>query len=187
MFCSTHLQGYEDGLSTLHKPCPAETFVDNSNFLDVLATNSQLTFAPDRFVSQSFFCCKHDMVHIPPAIPIVKCLTISVLLNEPETTLEIKQLCSDLKVLGKSDFKYAAIPLLIWESFSSLVLIGIFPLPSRIETNEHLQREFYFDGARPFLSVVRQLQPVLVALFAHHSTRHSQHTLAFAHHWTLRL
>ena len=29
----------------------------------------------------------------------------SALLKEPETTPEVRQLCTDLKVLGKSDFK----------------------------------------------------------------------------------
>lgn len=67
--------GYEDGITSLHKSAQISDFVRKENFVDILNTATVLSF--------------ND-----PEIE-----------NHPLTTVEIKECCKDIKVLGRKDLK----------------------------------------------------------------------------------
>eukprot|EP00730_Choanoeca_flexa_P015816 TRINITY_DN7346_c0_g1_i1.p1 TRINITY_DN7346_c0_g1~~TRINITY_DN7346_c0_g1_i1.p1 ORF type:complete len:921 (+),score=320.70 TRINITY_DN7346_c0_g1_i1:154-2916(+) len=69
--------GYDDDTKqTMHSTCPIEDFIQGENHLDMLAAYNEFKFDPT-----------------------------SIITKHPSTTDEIKLLCSDLKVLGKKDFR----------------------------------------------------------------------------------
>ncbi|GAM28168.1 hypothetical protein SAMD00019534_113440 [Acytostelium subglobosum LB1] len=70
-------QGYEDGLTMLHKTGTVKEFVEGNEHLKMLATYNQLEFDVES----------------------------KIYLDHPATTPEIKSCMRDLKVLGKHDFK----------------------------------------------------------------------------------
>ena len=74
-----HRDGYDDGDYTLHQTTPVSEFVHGSDFLDILARTSSLSFTSED-----------------------ACQEIA---KSPLTTNEIKECCADLKVIGKKDFK----------------------------------------------------------------------------------
>ncbi|KAI1326823.1 rRNA methyltransferase [Xylariaceae sp. FL0255] len=74
--------GYEEGDYTLYKEVLASEFVEAVDPIAILANTNKITFdspAPS--------------------------LSLSALNKMPETTVEIRQYCSDLKVLGRREFK----------------------------------------------------------------------------------
>ncbi|KAG9130405.1 hypothetical protein Leryth_004361 [Lithospermum erythrorhizon] len=74
-----HRDGYEDGISTLHKACTAAEFVFSDSPLDILGSVTCINFG--------------DSASLP-------------IKDHSSTTEEVKALCDDLRVLGKQDFKY---------------------------------------------------------------------------------
>ncbi|KAJ0867031.1 putative 27S pre-rRNA (guanosine(2922)-2'-O)-methyltransferase [Helianthus annuus] len=73
-----HRDGYEDGVTLLRKTCSASEFIWSNAPLDVLGTVTSITFKDET------------------SLPIK---------NHSLTTDEVKELCDDLRVLGKQDFK----------------------------------------------------------------------------------
>ncbi|KAM0062147.1 putative 27S pre-rRNA (guanosine(2922)-2'-O)-methyltransferase [Helianthus debilis subsp. tardiflorus] len=73
-----HRDGYEDGVTLLRKTCSASEFICSNAPLDVLGTVTSITFKDET------------------SLPIK---------NHSLTTDEVKELCDDLRVLGKQDFK----------------------------------------------------------------------------------
>jgi AdoMet-dependent rRNA methyltransferase SPB1 len=73
-----HRDGYaDDATSTGHQTFPVEAFIASNDFINILGTYNTLEFGP---ASEQF-------------------------LNHKKTNDEIKELCKDLKVLGKKDFR----------------------------------------------------------------------------------
>jgi AdoMet-dependent rRNA methyltransferase SPB1 len=75
-----HRDGYEDGDYTLHSSTPVSEFVKSSEYLDILARSTCLSFDEEDDDAQK-------------------------LAQHPLTTEDIKVCCLDLKVIGKKDFK----------------------------------------------------------------------------------
>ncbi|KAI0544380.1 rRNA methyltransferase [Xylaria curta] len=74
--------GYEEGDYTLYKEVLASEFVESTDPISILANTNRLVLET-----------------LEPS------LSLSALNKMPATTLEIRQYCSDLKVLGRSEFK----------------------------------------------------------------------------------
>ncbi|KAI0193975.1 Spb1 C-terminal domain-containing protein [Xylaria flabelliformis] len=74
--------GYEEGDYTLYKEVSASEFVESTDPIAILANTNRLVLET-----------------LEPS------LSLSALNKMPATTLEIRQYCSDLKVLGRSEFK----------------------------------------------------------------------------------
>ncbi|KAI1753466.1 rRNA methyltransferase [Xylaria castorea] len=74
--------GYEEGDYTLYKEVLASEFVESTDPISILANTNRLVLET-----------------LEPS------LSLSALNKMPATTLEIRQFCSDLKVLGRSEFK----------------------------------------------------------------------------------
>lgn len=75
---SRHRDGYEDGATILYKSISADDFVKSAEPNIILSTYSEICFPPE---------------------------TTSTVLELAEKSSEIKALCSDLKVLGRREFK----------------------------------------------------------------------------------
>ena len=76
-------EGYEEGDYTLFKKLPAHEFIQTTDPIAMLARVNELSFVQ------------------PPDSDIA----LAALENLPETTQEIRDCCSDLKVLGRKDFR----------------------------------------------------------------------------------
>ena len=76
-------EGYEEGDYTLFKELPAHEFIQTTDPIAMLGRANQLSFVQ------------------PPNGDIA----LAALKNLPETTQEIRDCCSDLKVLGRKDFR----------------------------------------------------------------------------------
>ncbi|KAI0914066.1 Spb1 C-terminal domain-containing protein [Ustulina deusta] len=74
--------GYEEGDYTLYKEVLANEFVESTDPISILANTNRLVLET-----------------LEPS------LSLAALNKMPATTLEIRQYCSDLKVLGRSEFK----------------------------------------------------------------------------------
>ncbi|KAI1266481.1 rRNA methyltransferase [Xylariaceae sp. FL1019] len=74
--------GYEEGDYTLYKEVLASDFIETADPIAILANTNKIVFDS----------------HTPS-------LSLSALNKMPETTVEIRQYCSDLKVLGRREFK----------------------------------------------------------------------------------
>ncbi|KAI1419794.1 Spb1 C-terminal domain-containing protein [Xylaria sp. FL1777] len=74
--------GYEEGDYTLYKEVLASEFVESTDPISILANTNRLVFET-----------------LEPS------LSLAALNKMPATTLEIRQYCSDLKVLGRSEFR----------------------------------------------------------------------------------
>ncbi|KAI0145214.1 rRNA methyltransferase [Xylariaceae sp. FL1272] len=74
--------GYEEGDYTLYKEVLASDFIETADPIAILANTNKIVF--------------------DSATPS---LSLSALNKMPETTVEIRQYCSDLKVLGRREFK----------------------------------------------------------------------------------
>jgi AdoMet-dependent rRNA methyltransferase SPB1 len=75
-----HRDGYEDGDYTLHSSTPVAEFIESSEYLDILARSTCLSFDEEDDDAQK-------------------------IAGHPLTTDDIKACCLDLKVIGKKDFK----------------------------------------------------------------------------------
>ncbi|KAI1367514.1 Spb1 C-terminal domain-containing protein [Xylaria arbuscula] len=92
--------GYEEGDYTLYREVPASEFVESTDPISILANTNRLLFSS-----------------LEPS------LSLAALDKMPATTLEIRQYCADLKVLGRSEFK----KLLKWR----MVAREAFGLPTK--------------------------------------------------------
>ena len=84
-------EGYEEGLSTMHKPTSAAAFVLSTTPVEMLGQFSQ--FAVSGAVAQSY-----PGAELAPGFA-------SFVEQHPATSSEVKALCQDLQVLGRSEFK----------------------------------------------------------------------------------
>lgn len=75
--------GYEEGDYTLYKEVPASEFIQTMDPIAILGTCNKLTF--DQSLNGD--------------------VALAALDKLPETTLEIRDCCADLKILGRKDFK----------------------------------------------------------------------------------
>lgn len=84
-------EGYEEGLSTMHKPCSAASFILSDAPVEMLGQFSQ--FALQGPTAETF----PGAELAPEFADFVEA--------HPATQAEIKALCQDLQVLGRSEFK----------------------------------------------------------------------------------
>ena len=75
-----HRDGYEDGVNILFKKLDVVEYVTSEKFSDLLAESNCIVFDPSNE-------------------------TVKTIINDFETTQEIKDCCEDLKVLGRREFK----------------------------------------------------------------------------------
>lgn len=75
--------GYEEGDYTLYKEVPASEFIQTMDPIAILGSSNKLTFQQ----------------------PLNGDVALAALDKLPETTSEIRTCCSDLKILGRKDFK----------------------------------------------------------------------------------
>ncbi|OAA66235.1 AdoMet-dependent rRNA methyltransferase spb1 [Cordyceps fumosorosea ARSEF 2679] len=76
-------EGYEEGDYTLYKEVPASEFIQTMDPIAILGSSNKLTFQQ----------------------PLNGDVALAALDKLPETTPEIRNCCSDLKILGRRDFK----------------------------------------------------------------------------------
>ncbi|TQV99114.1 AdoMet-dependent rRNA methyltransferase spb-1 [Cordyceps javanica] len=76
-------EGYEEGDYTLYKEVPATEFIQTVDPIAILGSSNKLTFQQ----------------------PLKGDVALAALDKLPETTPEIRDCCSDLKILGRRDFK----------------------------------------------------------------------------------
>ena len=84
-------EGYEEGLSTMHKPTSAAAFVLSTTPVEMLGQFSQ--FAVSGPVAESY-----PGAELAPGFA-------TFVEKHPATSSEGKALCQDLQVLGRSEFK----------------------------------------------------------------------------------
>lgn len=121
--------GYEDGDYTLYKEVLAHEFVESTDPISILANTNRLVLET-----------------LEPS------LSLSALNKMPATTPEIRQHCSDLKVLGRSEFK----KLLKWR----ILAREAFGLPTKKSSkpNEEVEEEVQVESMDEELKIQEELQ-----------------------------
>lgn len=84
-------EGYEEGLSTMHKPTAAAAFILSATPVEMLGQFSQIVLSGP--TAQTF-----------PGAELAPDFA-SFVEEHPGTIDEVKALCQDLQVLGRSEFK----------------------------------------------------------------------------------
>ena len=84
-------EGYEEGLSTMHKPTSAADFILSSTPVEMLGQFSQI--AVNGPAAQAY-----PGAELAPGFA-------AFVEEHPATIEEVKALCQDLQVLGRSEFK----------------------------------------------------------------------------------
>ena len=84
-------EGYEEGLSTMHKPTSAAAFILSDTPVEMLGQFSQIVLSGGAAESFPGAELAPDFAHFVE--------------KHPATVEEVKALCGDLQVLGRSEFK----------------------------------------------------------------------------------
>lgn len=84
-------EGYEEGLSTMHKPTSAAAFILSATPVEMLGQFSQIVLSGSAAESFPGAELAPDFAHFVE--------------KHPATVEEVKALCGDLQVLGRSEFK----------------------------------------------------------------------------------
>ena len=84
-------EGYEEGLSTMHQPTSAAAFILSATPVEMLGQFSQIVLSGGAAESFPGAELAPDFAHFVE--------------KHPATVEEVKALCGDLQVLGRSEFK----------------------------------------------------------------------------------